>query len=75
MNLKKIIKIFWIIWSKKENADPVYDRILAHKILSLVEKFGRINSHMTIKCSKLSIPAVIGCGEQFFQDIIKDQKK
>ena len=44
-------------------------------ILGLVTKFGGINSHMAIRCSELSIPAVIGCGEQIFSDIISDQKK
>ena len=30
---------------------------------------------MAIRCSELTIPAVIGCGEQIFSDIISDQKK
>ena len=58
-----------------ENADPGYDWIFAYKILGLVTKFGGINSHMAIRCSELTIPAVIGCGEQIFSDIISDQKK
>ena len=58
-----------------ENADPGYDWIFAYNILGLVTKFGGINSHMAIRCSELSIPAVIGCGEQIFSDIISDQKK
>ena len=29
---------------------------------------------MAIRCSELSIPAVIGCGEQIFSDIINYQK-
>ena len=58
-----------------KNADPGYDWIFAYNILGLVTKFGGINSHMAIRCSELSIPAVIGCGEQIFSDIISDQKK
>ena len=49
-----------------ENADPNYDWIFAYKIKGLVTKFGGINSHMAIRCSELSIPAVIGCGEQIY---------
>ena len=54
-----------------ENADPGYDWIFGHKILGLVTKFGGINSHMTIRCSELSIPAVIGCGEQIYTSLLK----
>ena len=70
-NVKKLDNKIIVI----ENADPGYDWIFAYKILGLVTKFGGINSHMAIRCSELSIPAVIGCGEQIFSDIIKDQKK
>ena len=45
-----------------ENADPGYDWIFGYKISGLVTKYGGINSHMSIRCSELSIPAVIGCG-------------
>ena len=55
-----------------ENADPGYDWIFAHKIKGLVTKFGGINSHMAIRCSELSIPAVIGCGEQIYSSLIKN---
>ena len=70
-NIKKLDNKIIVI----ENADPGYDWIFAYKILGLVTKFGGINSHMAIRCSELSIPAVIGCGEQIFSDIISDQKK
>ena len=59
---KKIILI--------ENADPGYDWIFGHQISGLVTKYGGINSHMAIRCSELSIPAVIGCGEQIFNDLL-----
>jgi len=58
-----------------ENADPGYDWIFAHKIKALVTKFGGINSHMAIRCSELSIPAVIGCGEQIYSDLTKFNNK
>ena len=70
-NVKKLDNKIIVI----ENADPGYDWIFAYKILGLVTKFGGINSHMAIRCSELTIPAVIGCGEQIFSDIINDQKK
>ena len=70
-NIKKLDNKIIVI----DNADPGYDWIFAYKILGLVTKFGGINSHMAIRCSELSIPAVIGCGEQIFLDIINDQKK
>ena len=62
-NIKKLDNKIIVI----ENADPGYDWIFAFKILGLVTKFGGINSHMAIRCSELSIPAVIGCGEHIFR--------
>ncbi len=55
-----------------ENADPGYDYIFDQKIKGLITKFGGINSHMSIRCSELSIPAAIGIGESIF-DKIKDK--
>jgi phosphoenolpyruvate synthase/pyruvate phosphate dikinase len=57
-----------------ENADPGYDWIFGFKILGLVTKYGGVNSHMAIRCAELGIPAVIGCGEQIFNDLITKQK-
>ncbi len=57
-----------------ENADPGYDWIFAYKIKALVTKFGGINSHMAIRCSELSIPAVIGCGEQIYSELTVKKK-
>tara|TARA_B100000886_G_scaffold144974_1_gene98589 strand:+ start:21342 stop:23705 length:2364 start_codon:yes stop_codon:yes gene_type:complete len=57
-----------------ENADPGYDWIFGYQISGLVTKYGGINSHMSIRCSELSIPAVIGCGEQIFNDL-KNKKE
>ena len=52
-----------------ENADPGYDWIFSHKIKALVTKFGGINSHMSIRCEELNIPAIIGFGEDNFSKI------
>lgn len=57
-----------------ENADPGYDWIFGYKISGLVTKYGGINSHMSIRCSELSIPAVIGCGEQIFNNLLEKKE-
>ena len=46
-----------------ENADPGYEFIFHHKIKGLVTKYGGANSHMSIRCMELGIPAIIGIGE------------
>ncbi|MBI4947289.1 MAG: hypothetical protein HY840_12920 [Bacteroidetes bacterium] len=48
------------------SADPGYDFLFARNIAGLVTQYGGANSHMSIRCSELGIPAVIGCGEQNF---------
>ena len=57
-----------------ENADPGYDWIFNYKILGLITKNGGINSHMGIRCSELSLPAIIGCGEQLFSEVISKKE-
>ncbi len=52
-----------------ENADPGYDWIFSKKIKGLVTKYGGINSHMSIRCEELNLPAVIGLGEENFEKI------
>ena len=46
------------------SADPGYDFLFAKRIGGLVTQFGGANSHMTIRCAELGIPAVIGAGEK-----------
>lgn len=46
------------------SADPGYDFLFAKQIGGLVTQFGGANSHMTIRCAELNIPAVIGAGEK-----------
>ena len=53
-----------------ENADPGFDFIFSHKIKGLITKYGGFNSHMSIRCSELGIPAAIGVGEEIFRNII-----
>jgi len=50
-----------------ENADPGFDWIFTRGIAGLISKFGGANSHMTIRCAELSLPAAIGVGEQTFE--------
>ena len=57
-----------------ENADPGYDWVFGYEISGLVTKYGGINSHMSIRCSELSIPAVIGCGEQIFSELLEKKE-
>jgi phosphoenolpyruvate-protein kinase (PTS system EI component) len=54
-----------------ENADPGYDWIFACNIKALITKHGGPNSHMAIRCNEFGIPAVIGCGNRIYSDILK----
>ena len=55
-------------------ADPGYDFIFDHQISGLITEYGGANSHMSIRCSELSIPAAIGVGSINFNKIIKSKK-
>jgi phosphohistidine swiveling domain-containing protein len=57
-----------------ENADPGYDFIFTKKIGGLITKYGGVNSHMSIRCSEMGIPAAIGIGEQNFKRIAESRK-
>ena len=52
-----------------ESADPGYDWLFLYGIAGLITKYGGSNSHMSIRCSEMNIPAVIGCGEQLFRKL------
>ncbi len=54
-----------------ENADPGFDWIFTRGIAGLVSKFGGANSHMTIRCAELGLPAAIGVGEQTFERLVR----
>ena len=57
-----------------ENADPGFDFIFSHKIKGLITKFGGFNSHMSIRCSELGIPAIIGVGKNNYDKILNSNK-
>ena len=65
----KLLKIVCI-----ESADPGYDFIFLANINGLITKYGGVNSHMSVRCSELKIPAAIGVGENKFNQIIKNKK-
>lgn len=52
-----------------ENADPGYDFIFSKKIKGLITCFGGANSHMSIRCLELEIPAIIGVGTKNYKSI------
>jgi glutamine kinase len=54
-----------------ESADPGFDWIFTKGIAGLITKFGGANSHMTIRCAELGIPAAIGVGESIFDRLAK----
>ena len=49
------------------SADPGYDFLFSKNIGGLITCFGGANSHMSIRCSELGIPAAIGCGDRNFE--------
>ncbi len=55
-------------------ADPGYDFIFDNEISGLITAYGGINSHMSIRCSELNIPAAIGVGSVNFNEIINSKK-
>ena len=57
-----------------ENADPGFDWIFNYKIKGLVTKYGGVNSHMSIRCHELNIPAAIGVGDESFDKLIVGDK-
>jgi len=56
------------------SADPGYDFIFNYKIKGLITEYGGANSHMSIRCSELNIPAAIGAGSMNFNNIIQSKK-
>ena len=57
-----------------ENADPGYDWLFTKKPAGLITKYGGVASHMSIRCAELGLPAAIGCGEIFYENLIKSSK-
>lgn len=50
-----------------KSADPGYDFLFTKDIAGLVTQYGGANSHMSIRCAELGIPAIIGAGEKDFE--------
>lgn len=65
LDLKDNIKLDHKIICIK-SADPGYDYLFSKNINGLITCYGGANSHMSIRCAELGIPAVIGCGEKMF---------
>ncbi len=51
------------------SADPGYDWVFSKKIAGFVTKYGGANSHMAIRSGELSIPAIVGAGEQLYNQL------
>jgi phosphohistidine swiveling domain-containing protein len=51
------------------SADPGFDWLFSYEIAGLVTAWGGANSHMAIRASELSLPAVIGVGEKKYQKV------
>ena len=56
-----------------ENADPGFDFLFSHNIKGFISKYGGANSHMSIRCLELGIPAIIGIGQKNYDDIKKSK--
>jgi len=56
-----------------ESADPGFDWIFTKNPLGLITKFGGVASHMAIRCAEFGLPAVIGCGEILFSNLLKEK--
>ncbi len=54
-------------------ADPGYDWIFTRGIRGFVTMYGGVNSHMALRSIELGIPAVIGCGEMRFRQLITSE--
>ena len=52
-------------------ADPGFDWIFSRGIKGFITAYGGVNSHMAIRASELSIPAVIGVGEKLYNSLSK----
>jgi len=50
------------------NADPGFDWIFSRNIAGFVTAYGGVNSHMAVRASELSLPAVIGAGETLYSE-------
>lgn len=56
-----------------KSADPGYDWIFSHRIAGFITAYGGCNSHMAIRANEMDIPAVIGVGEERFNELAKSK--
>ena len=54
-----------------QSADPGYDFIFSKNIKGLITEYGGSNSHVSIRCMELGIPAIIGIGSKEFEFLKK----
>ena len=57
-----------------ENADPGFDFLFSYNIEGLITKYGGSNSHMSIRCMELGLPAIIGVGDRIYKDFVRSKK-
>ena len=53
------------------SADPGFDWLFSQNIGGLITQYGGVNSHMAIRASELSIPAIIGAGQLLYSKLKK----
>jgi glutamine kinase len=53
-----------------EKADPGYDWLFTKNILGLITRYGGVASHMAIRCAEFGLPAVIGCGDIVYNELL-----
>jgi len=57
-----------------DHADPGYDWIFNYQIKGLITKYGGANSHMAIRSAELNLPAAIGIGDKFYNQLRNNDK-
>ena len=55
-------------------ADPGFDWIFCHGVVGLITAYGGTNSHMAIRAAELSVPAVLGVGEECLMEWAKAER-
>ena len=51
------------------SADPGFDWIFSYEIAGFITEYGGANSHMAIRAGELNLPAIIGAGQKFFNQV------
>ena len=53
-----------------DKADPGFDWLFGYEIGGLITMYGGSNSHMTIRAAEIGLPAAIGVGESFYDNLL-----